>query len=137
MAMMTLYPRGEFDVGPGMRRRLGVSDVGRGAGRNPNRAVQRQLQDAQPMISQSFKDGKGRDRSHQVAEAAKSRLQESSYGAIRRLSCDCRRGILFLRGHLPTFYQKQLAQEAVAKLEGVLQVMNEAVVDTRIVWRHV
>jgi hypothetical protein len=38
---------------------------------------------------------------------------------------------------LPTFYQKQLAQEAVVKLEGVLQVINEIVVDTRLVWRPV
>jgi hypothetical protein len=37
--------------------------------------------------------------------------------------------MLFLRGHLPTFHQKQLAQEAVANLAGVLHVMNEAVVD--------
>ena len=89
------------------------------------------------MISQSFKDGNGRDRSHPVAQAARNRLRRSSYGAIRRLSCDCRRGILFLRGHLPTFYQKQLAQEAVAKLEGVLHVINETVVDTPVVVRRV
>jgi hypothetical protein len=31
---------------------------------------------------------------------------------------------------LPSFYLKQLAQEAVGKLEGVLEVINEAVVDT-------
>ena len=64
------------------------------------------------MISQSRKDGNGRDRSHEVTEAAKNRLQESPYWAVRTPSCDCRRATLVLRGHLPTFYQKELAQEA-------------------------
>jgi osmotically-inducible protein OsmY len=45
------------------------------------------------------------------------------------VSCDCRQGVLFLRGPLPTFYLKQLAQEAVARVEGILQVVNETVVD--------
>ena len=62
---------------------------------------------------------------------------EAVFRPISILSCDCRRGMLFLRGHLPTFYQKQLAQEAVAKLEGVLQVINETVVDTPVVVRRV
>jgi len=62
---------------------------------------------------------------------------EPVFRPIRILSCDCRRGMLFLRGHLPTFCQKQLAQEAVAKLEGVLQVINETVVDTPVVVRRV
>ena len=89
------------------------------------------------MISQSRKDGNGRDRSDDVTEAAKNRLQRSPYYAVRIRSCDCRRGILFLRGHLPTFYQEQLAQKAVAKLEGVLHVMTETVVDTPLVVRRV
>ncbi|HUT62054.1 MAG TPA: BON domain-containing protein [Phycisphaerae bacterium] len=89
------------------------------------------------MISQSLKDGNGRDRSHEVTEAAKNRLQKSPYWAVRIPSCDCRRGTLFLRGHLPTFYEEQLAQDAVAKLEGVLHVMNETVVDTPVVVRRV
>jgi hypothetical protein len=37
--------------------------------------------------------------------------------------------VLFLRGPLPTFYLKQLAQEAVARVEGILQVVNDTVVD--------
>jgi osmotically-inducible protein OsmY len=81
------------------------------------------------MIVQSRKAGNERADSPEVAAAAHHRLQESPYRAVRSLSCDCRGGMLFLRGHLPTFYQKQLAQEAVANLAGVLDVMNEAVVD--------
>ena len=81
------------------------------------------------MISQSPTDGDGHDRSHESTEAARDCLQRSSYGPIRSVSCECRQGVLFLRGPLPTFYLKQLAQEAVARVEGISQVVNETVVD--------
>jgi hypothetical protein len=81
------------------------------------------------MIRQMLTEESGSDRSREVTRAAKIRLKESPHWAIRGLSCKCCRGVLFLRGHLPSFYQKQLAQEAIGKLEGVLQVVNEAVVD--------
>ena len=81
------------------------------------------------MISQSPTDGNGHDQSHEFAEAARDCLQRSPYGPIRSVSCECRQGVLFLRGSLPTFYLKQLAQEAVAKVKGILQVVNETVVD--------
>jgi len=81
------------------------------------------------MIRQILTEENGRDRSREVTKAAKIRLKESPHWAIRTLRCECHHGVLFLRGHLPSFYQKQLAQEAVGKLEGVLQVVNEAVVD--------
>ena len=42
---------------------------------------------------------------------------------LRRL--EYYQGVLFLSGRLPSFYQKQLAQEAVAGLAGVAQVINE------------
>ena len=81
------------------------------------------------MISQSPTDGNGHDRSHESAEAARDCLQRSPYRPIRNVSCECRQGVLFLRGPLPTFYLKQLAQEAVARVEGVSQVVNETVVN--------
>ena len=81
------------------------------------------------MISQSPTDGNGHDRSHESAEAARDCLQRSPYCPIRSVSCECRQGVLFLRGPLPTFYLKQLAQEAVARVEGISQVVNETVVD--------
>ena len=77
------------------------------------------------MSSCSRSDGTHHFRSHDVAQAAKSRLEKSPYMAIRRMSCECDEGVLFLRGRLPNFYQKQLAQETVAKLEGVVQLVNE------------
>ena len=81
------------------------------------------------MIRQMLTEESGSDRSRAVTMAAKVRLKESPHWAIRSLTCECYDGVLFLRGHLPSFYQKQLAQETVGKLEGVLQVVNEAVVD--------
>ncbi len=62
---------------------------------------------------------------HEVTEAAKDRLRRTSYRALRALSCEYDHGVLFLRGQLPSYYQKQLAQEAVIGLAGVAQVVNE------------
>jgi len=49
---------------------------------------------------------------------------------MQRIWCEYDRGELFLRGQVPSFYYKQLAQEAVAGLEGVRQVIN----DIEVVW---
>jgi osmotically-inducible protein OsmY len=81
------------------------------------------------MISQSPTDGNGHDQSHESREAARDCLQRSPNCPIRSVSCECRQGVLFLRGPLPTFYLKQLAQEAVARVKGVSQVVNETVVE--------
>ena len=62
---------------------------------------------------------------HEVTEAAKDRLRRTSHQALRAVSCEYDRGVLFLSGRLPSFYQKQLAQEAVAGLAGVAQVVNK------------
>jgi osmotically-inducible protein OsmY len=34
-------------------------------------------------------------------------------------------GLLVLRGCLPTFFHKQVAQAAVAEIEGVIQIVNQ------------
>ncbi len=64
-------------------------------------------------------------RPHKIAEAASDRLRNSPYRALRGISCECDQGVLLLRGHLPSFYYKQLAQETVARVKGVSQVVNE------------
>jgi osmotically-inducible protein OsmY len=61
----------------------------------------------------------------QVTEAARRRLNKSPYATVRSVSCEYDGGMLRLRGRVPTFYHKQLAQEAVADLRGVLQVVNQ------------
>jgi osmotically-inducible protein OsmY len=60
-----------------------------------------------------------------VAERAESRLRCNSYLALRNVSCEYREGVLTLRGCLPTYYLKQVAQAAVDHLEGVHRIVNE------------
>ncbi len=64
-----------------------------------------------------------------IAEVAMERLRDSPYKAMRRISCECKDGVLFLRGRLFSFHEKQVAQEAVTRIDGVTQVVNEVEVD--------
>jgi osmotically-inducible protein OsmY len=64
-------------------------------------------------------------RSTMVIEIARKCLQQSPYMAIRTVSCDYDQGVLYLRGQLNSYYQKQAAQEAFRDLEGVVQVVNQ------------
>jgi hypothetical protein len=65
-----------------------------------------------------------------VAEGA---LRSSPYPSLKKLSCDYRGGVLILRGCLPSYYLKQIAQEVVAHqvkgvgcLENQIQVVRPA-----------
>ena len=60
-----------------------------------------------------------------LRELAEGCLRRNPYLALRNVSCDCRGGVVVLRGRLPTYYLKQVAQEAVAHLEGVQGVENQ------------
>jgi carbon storage regulator len=66
-----------------------------------------------------------------IAEAAVERLRRSPYKALSRVSCECMHGVLFLKGHLFSFHEKQVAQEAVSTVNGVSRVVNEIEVDWR------
>ena len=46
------------------------------------------------------------------------------YHPLRTVSCQLTDGVLILRGNVKTFYLKQLAQETVAKVDGVT-IKNE------------
>jgi osmotically-inducible protein OsmY len=81
------------------------------------------------MISSSRTDRTSDHLPQELAAAARRRLQFTPYASLQNLSCECNQhGVLVLRGQLPSFYHKQLAQEAVARLEGVTQVVNETTV---------
>jgi osmotically-inducible protein OsmY len=67
----------------------------------------------------------GRYSSREIAIAAAERLRRSHYRVLTRVSCECRRGILFLRGRLFSLHEKRVAQETVASVDGVLAVVNE------------
>lgn len=52
-------------------------------------------------------------------------LAASPYLPLRTLTCYVHEGVLTLRGRVPTFYCKQLAQSLVSALEGVEEVNNQ------------
>jgi osmotically-inducible protein OsmY len=60
-----------------------------------------------------------------IVEIAKSRLRDCPHLTTQRVWCELQDRRLFLRGQVPSFYLKQLAQTAVVGLEGVDQVVNE------------
>jgi osmotically-inducible protein OsmY len=60
-----------------------------------------------------------------VAEQAERRLRSHSYLALKNVSCEYRDGVLTLRGCLPTYYLKQVAQAAVDHLDGVRHIVND------------
>ena len=62
---------------------------------------------------------------HRVMSMAKDRLRSEPHLAEQRIWCEFDGEQLFLRGQVPSFYHKQLAQVAVADTPGVSQVVNE------------
>jgi osmotically-inducible protein OsmY len=67
-----------------------------------------------------------------IAGTAELRLRSSSYQALKAITCEYHDGVLILEGSVPSFYQKQVAQELVASLGGVQQIDNRLVVQSAI-----
>ena len=59
-----------------------------------------------------------------VEEAVRNRLNESAYPSIKHIDCQFDDGILVLRGRLPSFFMKQVAQETIADLDGIKEIVN-------------
>lgn len=70
-------------------------------------------------------EGNRRCSSHEIAGLARDRLHANPHTMGVAVSCDCDHGVLHLRGWVATYYQKQLAQEAVKGLDGVVKVVND------------
>jgi len=51
-------------------------------------------------------------------------FREANYLPLRRIRCDYHEGVLTLRGRLPSFHLKQLAQTLVQSLECGCEVNN-------------
>ena len=64
------------------------------------------------------------------ADVAERCLRGHPYLALKNVSCDWLGGVMVLRGCLPSYYLKQVAQEAVAALEGVERIDNQIQVVT-------
>ena len=67
--------------------------------------------------------------SQDVAEAAGQRLKESGYHELWTITCHYHEGMVFLRGRVNSYYQKQLAQETIRNVAGVEQIFNEIEVE--------
>lgn len=59
-----------------------------------------------------------------VAALARGRLTTSRYLTLRRISCRQDADALELRGQVPSFYLKQLAQEVVRKVAQGKRIVN-------------
>ena len=55
---------------------------------------------------------------------AEARLRSNSYLALKNISCEARGRLLILRGCLPSYYLKQVAQAVVAQIDGVERIDN-------------
>jgi hypothetical protein len=71
-----------------------------------------------------FTDSKCMEQLIDIEEMARIRLQHSPYRALRRVTCSFTEGTLALRGCVPTFHYKQLAQVTVAGIAGVQRIIN-------------
>jgi osmotically-inducible protein OsmY len=63
-------------------------------------------------------------RALRVSERVENRLRNSAYSALRSLYCETYEGITILRGRLPTYYLKQIAQTVATQVEGVTEIVN-------------
>ena len=62
---------------------------------------------------------------HRILDSAESCLRSNSYLALKNVTCDYREGVLTLRGCLPSYYLKQVAQTVVARVAGGVRIVNE------------
>jgi osmotically-inducible protein OsmY len=60
-----------------------------------------------------------------VVREATTRLAENPHLSTARIQCSLRLGTLVLEGHAASYYEKQMAQETVKRLDGVAQVVNQ------------
>ena len=61
----------------------------------------------------------------QIVDWAESCLRHNPYLALKNVQCDFHEGVLTLRGCLPTYYLKQMAQSAIGPVSGIHRIVNE------------
>jgi osmotically-inducible protein OsmY len=66
-----------------------------------------------------------------IQAEAQSRLQKSPYQELWNVACDFQEGVLTLRGCVPSFFLKQVAQSIVFVMERVEKINNHLEVVTR------
>ena len=55
---------------------------------------------------------------------ARTRLAQMGYFSLRQVECSFDNGTMTLRGRVPSYYYKQLAQEALRYVEHVRRLVN-------------
>ena len=68
--------------------------------------------------------------SQRVASLATRRLEETGLRILSAVLCDFHEGVLILRGRVPSYYMKQIAQTAVRGLTQVQRIDNRLEVDS-------
>jgi osmotically-inducible protein OsmY len=63
--------------------------------------------------------------SHEILQAAENCLRERTGLVAGQVSCELGGDTLLLRGCVTSYYQKQLVQEAVKRVDGVRGVVND------------
>ena len=102
-------------------------DQSSGANR-PGREVSDELTDTAILTQSSSPINEQRDAlptTCHIAIAAKERWASSGYSALKSIECECNDGVLVIRGVVPSYYFKQMAQESIRSLEGVTRIVNE------------
>jgi osmotically-inducible protein OsmY len=64
-------------------------------------------------------------RESEVLKQAQQALASQLFHLRQTLNCEFREGLLLLRGRVSSYYHKQVAQEAVLRLDAVEQVINQ------------
>ena len=83
------------------------------------------------MVAQTPKDdGDGAITDDQILDAAYYALNGCGYGQLRTVIVDCNDGRITLRGRVPTYYLKQVAQTAVHRVDGIRGIDNNLQVVT-------
>jgi osmotically-inducible protein OsmY len=60
-----------------------------------------------------------------IEEAARAQLAEVGYRPLNKIACCFHEGTLTLYGEVSSYYHKQIAQEAIRKLNSVETIVNK------------
>ncbi|MCA9184258.1 MAG: BON domain-containing protein [Planctomycetales bacterium] len=60
-----------------------------------------------------------------VSHRLRTRFHECPYTALRALDCTVTDGVAKLRGKVPSFYMKQIAQVLAGRVDGIVGVENQ------------
>lgn len=73
-----------------------------------------------------FTTAERRDRIHPISveRAARARLAKTGYQNLRGVDCAFHDGRITLRGKVPSYYHKQLAQESVRNAPHITHIVN-------------